>query len=178
MVATSFAERPTNDPVPSRQRSRITNGKLLPGDNRGPWARRCKDLIAEHLSDLGGVDNTSAAERSIVRRVGVLSVELEALEAKFAMAGQADAHDLDLYQRCSGNLRRLLESIGLQRRARDVSETWPQYLASTALDSSDGDVGAPRRRPTTRLPASAARPANGIVRPPHRKLTLSERMMR
>ena len=64
---------------------------LLPGiDGRSPWVRRCKDIIALHLSDLGGVDNTSAAERSIIRRAVVLTVELERLEARFALAGEAE----------------------------------------------------------------------------------------
>ena len=63
-----------------------------------------------------------------MRRIGVLSVELEALEAKFAMAGQADGHDLDLYQRTAGNLRRLLEAIGLQRRARDIGPSLGELM--------------------------------------------------
>src|SRR5690242_8041478 len=87
-------------------KSGVTNGsRLLPGvDGRSPWVRRCKDIIASHLSDLGGADNTSAAERSIVRRAAVLTIELERLEAKFALAGEADVADLDLYQRTAGNL--------------------------------------------------------------------------
>ena len=101
-------------------RSRVTNGKLLAGDNRSAWARRAKDVIALHTSDLGGADNVSAAEASIIRRCAVLTVELERLEVKFAQAGAADANDLDLYQRCAGNLRRLLEAIGLQRRPKDI----------------------------------------------------------
>jgi hypothetical protein len=105
------------------QRSRVTNGKLLPGivDERSAWVRRCKDIISQHLVDLGGADNTSSAERSIVRRAAVLTTELEIMEAKFATAGQASERDLDLYVRASGNLRRLLETIGLQRRPRDVT---------------------------------------------------------
>jgi hypothetical protein len=105
------------------QKSAISNGsKLLPGiDQRSAWVRRCRDIIAEHLSDLGGEDNCSAAERSIVRRASVIEVELEMLEAKFASAGQASGDDLDLYQRTAGNLRRLLLAIGLERRARDVT---------------------------------------------------------
>ena len=45
------------------QRSRVGNGSaLLPGvDGRSAWVRRCKELIADHVSDLGGVDNTSTA---------------------------------------------------------------------------------------------------------------------
>jgi hypothetical protein len=104
------------------RKSRITNGSaLLPGvDGRNVWVRRAKDIIAAHLSDLGGEDNTSAAERSIVRRASTLTIELERLEAKFALTDAASPHDLDLYARASGNLRRLLEAIGLQRRAKDV----------------------------------------------------------
>jgi hypothetical protein len=104
-------------------RSRVSNGStLLPGiDGRSPWVRRCRDIIAAHLSDLGGKDNTSAAERSIIRRIAVLTTELEMLEKNFATSGQADPDALDLYVRASGNLRRLLEAIGLQRRAKEVT---------------------------------------------------------
>jgi hypothetical protein len=102
----------------------------LPGvDGRSPWVRRCKDVIAAHLSDLGGADNTSAAERSIIRRAPVLTTELERLEAKFALAGEADAGDLEVYQRCANSLRRLLEAVGLQRRPKNVP-TLAEYLQS------------------------------------------------
>ena len=101
----------------------MTNGSaLLPGiDGRSAWIRRCKDLIAIHLADLGGANNASAAERSLVRRAAVLTVELERLEAKFARAGQASADDLDLYQRTAGNLRRLFEVVGLKRVPVDIT---------------------------------------------------------
>ena len=104
---------------------------LARSDNRSGWARRLRDLIELHVTDLGGVDNTSAAERSLIRRAAVLTVELEQLESKFALAGAASANDLDLYQRTAGNLRRLLESIGLSRRAKPV-QTLSEYLASQA----------------------------------------------
>jgi hypothetical protein len=103
-------------------RSRITNGSaLLPGvDGRSAWVRRAKDIIAAHLSDCGGESNTSAAERSIIRRAATLTVELERLEAKFALAGEASVQDLDCYQRGANTLRRLLGAVGLQRRAREI----------------------------------------------------------
>src|SRR5262249_25002716 len=109
-------DRPQVGRAKDATKSRITNGTaLLPGvDGRSPWVRRCKDVIRAHLSDLGGEDNTSAAERSIVRPAAVLTTELERLEAQFAVAGEADAETLDLYARTAGNLRRLLESVGLQ----------------------------------------------------------------
>jgi hypothetical protein len=107
-----------------RQRSRVTNGSaLLPGvDGRSAWVRRCKDILEAHLSDLGGEDNTSAAERSLIRRAAVITTELEMMEARFAAAGHADPTELDLYQRTAGNLRRLLEAIGLQRRAKPLPD--------------------------------------------------------
>ena len=87
-------------------------------------------MIAAHLSDLGGPDNTSAAERSIIRRAGVLTAELENLETRFATAGSATADDLDLYLRASNNLRRLLEAVGLQRRPRNVTPSLSKYIAN------------------------------------------------
>jgi hypothetical protein len=109
-------------PLKPEARSAVSNGsRLLPGvDGRSTWVRRCRDLIELHTSDLGGVENISEAERSIIRRASVLTTELERLEQRFALAGEADDRDLDLYQRTAGNLRRLLESIGLERRQRPV----------------------------------------------------------
>ena len=117
-----------------KNRNKVTNGRvLIPGvSGRLPWVTRCRDIIAAYLSDLGGEANTSEAERSIIRRVATLTVELERLEKKFALAGEACDSDLDLYQRCSNTMRRHLESIGLQRRAKDIGITPPtaeEYFA-------------------------------------------------
>lgn len=57
----------------------------------------------------------------MIRRIACLQVELELLETRFAVAGGAEAGDLDLYQRTAGNLRRLLEGIGLDRQPRDIT---------------------------------------------------------
>lgn len=127
---TSTANQPLFDtrstpqrPPRSRQKSAVTNGtRLLPGtDNRGPWVRRCRDIMAELTSDRGGAAEVTAAEASLIRRAAVLSVELEALEVKFAEAGQASDRDLDLYGRTSGNLRRILETLGINRSAKTVT---------------------------------------------------------
>src|SRR5689334_13287246 len=101
--------RPINTRRPAALRSKVTNGRSLfvaGGDGRGAWARRLRDVVEAHVSDLGGADNISEAERSIVRRIATLTVELERLEAKFAIGKGSDS-DLDLYQRAAGNLRRL-----------------------------------------------------------------------
>ena len=112
LVASSSADHPEAVGQRSRQRSRVANGSaLLPGvDGRSPWVRRAKEVIADHISDLGGIENCSAAERSIVRRASTLTVELERLEAKFATAGEASTADLETYQRwptaCGASSRR------------------------------------------------------------------------
>jgi hypothetical protein len=91
-------------------------------------------LIDLHLADLGGEDAASAAERSLIRRASVMTVELERLEKKFAQADETLADDLDLYQRTAGNLRRLFEAVGLKRRPRDVTPTLDQYLPQEQLE--------------------------------------------
>jgi hypothetical protein len=133
-------------------RTRVGNGsELLPGvDKRSIWVRRAKELIAEHLGDLGGEANTSAAERSLVRRIAILTTELERLEVKFAEAEAKDEavsnSNLDLYVRSVGGLRRLLESIGLQRRAKDITNPPPsaeEYFAFKQRQKEQAN-GAPK----------------------------------
>jgi hypothetical protein len=59
----------------------------------------------------------------------VLIAEIERLEAGFALnAGAPDLPTLDAYQRAANTLRRLLEAVGLQRRARDVTPALGDYL--------------------------------------------------
>jgi hypothetical protein len=55
------------------------------------------------------------------------------MEAVFATAGRASAEDLDTCSRVSANLRRLLESVGLQRHQRDVT-TLSWYCARASSD--------------------------------------------
>jgi hypothetical protein len=96
-------------------------------------------VIAAHLSD---VPEASVAERSIIRRASVLTVELERLEAKFAQAGEASVDALDAYQRVASSLRRLLEAVGLQRRARDVTPTLSEYLAALRQSEAEANKSA------------------------------------
>jgi hypothetical protein len=66
-----------------------------------------------------------------------LQVELEILETRFALAGGAEPGDLDLYQRASGSLRRLLEGLGLDRVPRDVTPDLHTYLRLTPDQRSE-----------------------------------------
>ncbi len=116
------ADSPEVTAIKPEARSAVTNGSRLLSnvDGRTQWARRCRDLIEAHVSDLGGIQAISEAERSIVRRCATLTVELERMETAFATAGEADDRSLDLYQKVAGSLRRLLESLGLKRRSKPI----------------------------------------------------------
>lgn len=121
--------------APKTHRSRVTNGKtLLAGvDGRSLWARRFRDVLQLHLADIGGEDSATEAEKSILRRAAALTAELERMEVAFAQAdGVADPDTLDLYSRTAGNLRRLLEAVGLGRRSKDVTPSLSQYLHQAA----------------------------------------------
>ena len=128
--ASSPMDRPAVARAKDPQKSRVANGSsLLPGvDGRSVWVRRCRELIGEHVSDLGGIDNVSAAERSIVRRACVLTVELERYEKRFALAGEASPEDLEIDARIAANLRRLLEFVGVQRRSKVIGPTLADIL--------------------------------------------------
>jgi len=87
--------------------------------------RRLRDLIGAHLADLGGRDLVSEAEFCLVRRAALLTLELELLESRFEENDGAKAAELECYQRVASSLRRLLETLGLTRRARDVTPPNP-----------------------------------------------------
>lgn len=126
---TAARSRVGNGTPKSAQRSRITNGSaLVLGDNRSAWARRAKDIIAAFIVDLGGIENCSVAELSLVRRCAALTTELELLETIFSNVGRATSDQLDLYARVAGHLRRLLETLGIKRRARDITPSVTDYL--------------------------------------------------
>jgi hypothetical protein len=74
------------DTLPARIRrshSAISNHKLpQPGiDGRSTWGRRVRDIYLERLDE---VRNASISERSILRRVSVLEVQLEIIESRWA----------------------------------------------------------------------------------------------
>jgi hypothetical protein len=90
--------------------------------------RRLRDLIALHSADLGGEVAMSEAERALVRRSATIIVALEQMEFTFATSEEPTPHQLELYQRLSNTLRRLLEAVGLKRRPRDVTPSLHDYL--------------------------------------------------
>lgn len=130
-------------------KSRVTNGKsFLSGvDGRSVWARRARDVHRQLVQDRGGLSVASTAETLIARRAAVLEAELERYEVGFAEAGEAEASALCLYQTVANCQRRLLEAIGLERRARDVTPTLERFIddiqAAKATEKAAGESNAP-----------------------------------
>ena len=138
-------------------RSAISNGKHILDssvDHRTAWMRRLRDLIADHTSDLGGADVMSTSEQTLVRRAAMLTLQCEMMESKWAAEreGEAGAPQLKLYQMTSNTLRRTLESLGLTRRAKDITPVHPLRYAKefeakrSAEHAEDLDLGRARAR--------------------------------
>jgi hypothetical protein len=109
-----------------RPRSAVTSGRKLfvAGDPNSAWARRFHDLVVGHIADAGGRDRISEAQFALCKRAAALECELEQLEGRLS---QGEQIDLDRYGRAASHLRRILESIGLERKPREVVPTIEQY---------------------------------------------------
>jgi hypothetical protein len=137
------AEAKPSELASKRPQSRVTSlarrgvaSWLDGGDKRGPVARRFRDLVALVTSDLGGPTELSEAQRQIIRRIASLAVWCESQEARMA---DGDEVNINEFQRASNSLRRLCESIGLQRRAKDVTPSLNEYMASKRRQPDDAD---------------------------------------
>jgi hypothetical protein len=107
-----------------RGRSAVTNGKRLhvipPGD--GKWARRFADVLAEIISDLGGVGSgLSEGQRQLARRCATIAIACERMEGEAAAGTEID---LDVYGTLTDRLGRAFQRLGLKRQPRDVGPTF------------------------------------------------------
>jgi hypothetical protein len=103
-----------------RPRSAVTSGRQLfiDGNPNSAWSRRFSDLVLGHVSDAGGFDLLSGAQLSLIKRCAAIECELERLDARLSLG---ELVDLDSYGRCAGHLRRLFETLGVERKPRDVT---------------------------------------------------------
>jgi hypothetical protein len=114
--------------MPAKSRSRMTNEKLrgvvtsrglfVNTDGRSAWARRFRDLVSLYVADAGGIAALTELKFSLIRRCAALSCECEKLENALADGQEID---VDLLARLSSHMRRIAESIGLDRAAKDVT---------------------------------------------------------
>jgi hypothetical protein len=142
-------------------RSRITNARLsgkristralLNSDGRTAWARRYRDLVVMLSDDAGGAESLSELKLGLIRRVAALTIEAERLEVRLA---EGEEVDIDLLARTSSHIRRISETIGLNRAMRR------RYTHACANHrAASGAEARPRARKTRpdQLSASAKR---------------------
>ena len=87
-------------------------------DGRTSAVRRIKEWESQIITDLGG--DLTEAQKSIMRRAAVLSAILEDKEARWATGTP-----LSLNEYCSATnvLRRLLSTLGMERKQKSVNGT-------------------------------------------------------
>jgi hypothetical protein len=122
-------------------RSRVTNARLdgkvsakgliVTGDARSVWARRYRDLCAMLIEDAGGMDALSELRLGLIRRAATLMIECERLESRLANGEEVD---VDLLARLSSHLRRIAETIGLDRAPRTKAPTLEDIAARIAAE--------------------------------------------
>jgi hypothetical protein len=95
------------------------------GNPNSAWARRFHDLVVGHIADAGGRDMLSEAQLALAKRAAGLECECEQLEGRMS---QGETVDLDRYGRAASHLRRLLESLGLERKPRNVTPSLSDIL--------------------------------------------------
>lgn len=123
MASNCASIQPGNTPVAASKLRLLTLDQL---DHRTAAAKRCRDLIATIELDLGGGDRLSTGERQIIQRAAITGAVLEDIETRW-LAGEPI--DPALYATLGNAQRRLLETIGLRRRARDVTPSVDEYVA-------------------------------------------------
>ena len=92
-------------------------------DRRRAPFKRYETIRAGVLADVAaayaaGEANISEVQRQLISKFATLALQLELMEAA-ALEGQTI--DLDLFGRCAGHLRRIAETLGIERRPRDVT---------------------------------------------------------
>lgn len=159
------AARRSAKPVVARAqfRSAVSNGTRLfldDVDGRQLIARRYRDLTGLLLSDMGGADAVSEGELILVKRIATLVLHCESIEAAMANGRKVN---FDTYLPAVNTLRRLLETVGLKRKAKVINGSPLDAYASTPSPARKRvrvarTIDAPTRRVDARVAAVAGGP--------------------
>jgi hypothetical protein len=149
ILAAKAAAKATGRQLAKRPRpsSAVTSGRRLFLDQNphSPWSRRYRDLVKLFSRDLSGGEITtlSTAKAVLIRRCAAITCELELLDSALA---RGEAIDLPAYAAVSGHLKRILECLGLERRARlasvDVLPAEVPFSPLRARHGAEGDDAA------------------------------------
>jgi hypothetical protein len=96
-------------------------------DGRTSAARLVRELIASIENDLGGAEALTEGQRQLVQRAAVLGAMIEDSETRWIGGAEFDAA---AYLAQINAQRRVLATIGLERRTRDVTPSLAHYIAA------------------------------------------------
>lgn len=117
-----------NIPLPT---TLVIGGKEI--DGRTIPARRYKSLCADLARDMG--DDPSAAQWLLICRCAALTVQAELLDQQIVTGSVVDVPS---YTALTGALTRTLKTLGLERRAKDISPAATiDAHAAAVRDSTD-----------------------------------------
>lgn len=102
-------------------------------DRRTAAFRNSQALLADILSDLGGAANASAGQRELAQRAAVLAAMIADSEARWL---RGDIIDLGNYLASVNAHRRVLATLGLERRARNVTLSPLDYARQKAAEAA------------------------------------------
>lgn len=119
-------------PAKPRRNKKATMPQLLTRsqlDGRSNAAKLFDHLVAQIETDLGGHGELSAIEISLVEAFAGARVTLDNLNTRLLRGEQIDS---SIHSQAASTLVRIASKLGLQRRARDVTQTpsLAQYLAT------------------------------------------------
>jgi hypothetical protein len=111
-------------------RSRVTNGNELfatnqPVDGRSMASRRFRDILGQIVTDLGGSERLSEAQRQLCRRVSLMCWECERLEAR-SVAGETI--DLEQFGQLIDRIGRACQRLGLKRVPKEITPDLRSYI--------------------------------------------------
>jgi hypothetical protein len=103
-------------------------------DGRTNSAKEARAVISAIEADLGGPESISTARRALIENAAVLGAVVQDMGAKWL---SGETVDLNLYSTLSNTRRRLLESIGLDFRARDITPTVDEIAAEIEASKNE-----------------------------------------
>jgi hypothetical protein len=127
----------TDRDVPKTRGGKVRLRSLSDLDGRTVAAKRAAELVAELVRDLGGREQLSAALWELVKRVAVCGALAEDAEVGWLQDGKIDVND---YTRIINAQRRLLATIGIERRAKTIVPTLSEYLEAKKVVPNEDTV--------------------------------------
>jgi len=129
LLDTSDMEAESAPVAPAKGGRKVRLMCLADLDGRTKARKAADKLLSDLVSDMGGAAQVSAGRMALAEHAAVLDAMAKHQGALFL---RGDPIDVSEYGTLTNALRRLLETIGLERRAKDITPSLSNYLASKA----------------------------------------------